>query len=611
MSILEFVEMDITMCIICSMISLVVCLMYSGIGYLFSAKRGLIFQSVLGMTFVAAIGTICAGFCAAMYKYLIVLFAVIGLIILFYRFHHEKIVPKEIFASLVPTIIMFAIAFVNLMFFVIPKNGVFYYNGHQTYFSGVPLELLQADYFSRIRLMDVYPFEWSKYHFFNGAYISIPLIGFVKKNYISYLLAKMIQIAFYGGALFEAFSQKYNKKKAVMILGTGMSAFFICQFNGITWSIATNNFSCIFMMLLAWLAFEEENYSESVMLSIGYAITKSGSVISGGLLFAFGLYKLYIKNQKSIVSFIKLNYRTAIYAVTVGIGVLSMALIGENAAGESGLLFSLNINWIYSVIANMFRVDWFSLMPLGGVASNSTIYPLRFEFLIIAVYLYLIIKNNGNLRMLLIKYKYTAIVIFVLSLFLLVGGILYLEEAEIALQAYLIWYVLPIVTLFSCLRENMFGVFWIYLASHLFNFVLFNAGVTAPNYSIIAFVILTIFSEQFVIKVYDTSESSYRLVICFLSILSILYSGIWGSPKMFILSQAEEELVLTDVSYSDEPYEYYTAENAYLAKLNALKGNRVHYNVLPICSDETMRNISMAMSFLPSGYEDEFYRQVN
>ncbi|MDC3294192.1 hypothetical protein OAW18_07875, partial [Alphaproteobacteria bacterium] len=43
------------------------------------------------------------------------------------------------------------------------------YNGHYTYYASQSIEMLKADYGSRLRALNLFPKEWATYHFYNTA----------------------------------------------------------------------------------------------------------------------------------------------------------------------------------------------------------------------------------------------------------------------------------------------------------------------------------------------------------------------------------------------------------------------------------------------------------
>lgn len=605
MSILQFMEMGVLECILCSILAITVCFVFSGIGSLFAENKEPILQSVLGMTFVAAIGVLCAEVCAILYKYIIMASVLIGLVITIHRVSKKKLFIMDLAQAALPIILIFLIFFAQLMRFVVSESGIFHYNCHQTYFSGVPLELLQADYFSRIRLMDVFPFEWSKYHFFNGAYIDIPLICFFKKNYISYLLAKSVVIAFYAGAICDMARIKYGNRKAWLLLSFGIGAFFVCANNGMIWSITTNNFSSIFMLILAWLAFEDREYSVASMISLGYAITKSGSIVSGGLLFMYALKKMYDTTMiRNPLSFVTTKYKEALYCTVIGIGVVSMVFIGTDASAESSIIFGS----IRNIFTNMYSFDWMCIMPMGGALASSNMYSLKFEYMFIAVLTYAIIKNYKNLYNIVVVNKKISIAVFILNILFLLASYYFIRDIKSIITGFVVWYMFPLLALLSFMKFEMIELYGIYFVSLAINFILFNAGVTVPNYIIIAFIILMLFARDFVNEL-TINLPEYKSVLYLLSLAGVAYFSLFNYQTLFFLNPADyyhEELVLEYIECLDEPFVYTSEKDADKAKLNALKGNRVHYTVLPDVSDTIMSKISMAMRFLPIGYKDDF-----
>lgn len=130
------------------------------------------------------------------------------------------------------------------------------------------------------------------------------------------------------------------------------------------------------MLLLAWIMFEQNDYSLAAVFSIGYALTKAGSVISGCLLFIYALYRIitFDKSMRLVVYFQKF-YRELFYFSIIGFAILTMVFSGKAASGETAVIFGS----VGKVVEHMFSRGWMSLMPMGGAIVGNEIYTLKFE----------------------------------------------------------------------------------------------------------------------------------------------------------------------------------------------------------------------------------------
>ena len=117
-----------------------------------------------------------------------------------------------------------------------------------------------------------------------------------------------------------------------------------------------------------------------------------------------------------------------------------------------------------------------------------------------------------------------------------------------------------------------------------------------------------IFSREFVKKLYGYSNIAYKAIACVFICFGILYFSLCNYQNIFFFNPAghyHEVLKLQEVKYSNAPFEYHTSDDANLAKLNGIKGNRTHWNVAPDLSDIVIKHVSMAMRFVPESYQNE------
>lgn len=603
MSILQFMEMSIIECGLFSLGAFLFSLLFSGIGELFIPKKGLILKSTLGIVFIGAICSILASYCAILVKYTIILSGIIGAIINIIVYRDKK---KNIFNEIklvFPMIVIFLIMFIQLMRFTYPENGYFDYNCHQTYFAGISLELLKADYFSRVRIIDVYPYEWSKYHLFNGSCVAIPLICFLKTNFITFLLAKMVIICFYIGAIFEIFAKKYNYNKGCISISIIISMYFICAYNASAWSWTTNNYTCIFLLVICWLLFEQKEYKEAMLFSSIFALSRSGAIICGCLLTVYAA--LLYNNEESVSLFISKIYKEILFLSIICVAIITMALSGAMPAGEN-ISFSINLKTIYH---NFFNIDWMNLFPLGGSLSGSKVYRMHFEFLFIYMSAFLLLKNRNvlfNNKNMLCKNKY----IFLKYIYILfpftIFSILTLKKGEFILQYSLIGYIIPIILLYVSISDSLYSLYIIYLIGLFTNFIFFNAAISIPVYGTIFFVILTIGSEQLIDIFYEYDSNIASIYKYLLICIAITLFSFLNWKQIYFFSPYDyyyERIKLEYVQYLDKPFTYIDDTSANLAKLHALKGNRITYKPLPTVVNQQMSRTSMSMRFLPIGYE--------
>lgn len=194
--------------------------------------------------------------------------------------------------------------------------------------------------------------------------------------------------------------------------------------------------------------------------------------------------------------------------------------------------------------------------------------------------------------------------IYGMFLILILGCCCFGIKAINLIPKVIIWYILPVTALLSYISKKMIDVFVIYGFSLAANFIIFNAAVTVPNYCIIVFVLLLYFAKV-IGEHLDFLNSKNRVMLYSMIAFGIMYFAGFNYQNIFFLSPKDtfhRVLVLKDVKYSNSPFIYTGKDDADCAKLNAIKGNRISYSILPNIQDETMKYTSMSMRFLPIGY---------
>ena len=596
MSILDFMVMTGIECLLYTAVALFAGLSIGGLGHIFAPNRGIMTRTVAGMTFAAALVLLSISFVAALAKYIIYGAAIIGLIINLYHIVKSKGSNIRNLQCIMPMVVFAGFFLVRILLWVVPADGVINFNCHSTYFSGIAMELTRADYFSRLRIYDVYPYEWSTYHFFNGSFTGLLLAFMPKINYVSYLLAKFATISIYMAAIFELLKERYSTQKAIKVFAFAVAVYFVCAYNAVTWSSYTNNYSCVFMFMIMWLALEEEDYRLSTLSSLGFAISAGRSLFPGGCMF---LYSLYQWKKAEAVSWKRLaiNYKIVWpYIIALSCGAFATAFSGiQSGEGSFGTYLDIYVN-----------SGALGTMPLGSLMAylrEGAIYNGYSEFLILAVYGWLIYINRINLNKLFREKKKA--IFRLLGIFIIYAALVQWRahiNFLVIVATILTIYVLPIAAIGFSTRDKMLKAARLFIGVSLLQCLFFKAGICLPNYGMISVLSLWCFVSTFMESADINIKSSITKAGWIIAVLCMCgYSfetSFWAEPE----DHYHKVISLQQVEYSTTPYEFYGAEDEQLAILNAMKGNRVHYNIVPTREDPVMYEVSMSMSFLPKNY---------
>lgn len=600
MSILEFMQMSIIDIFLYCIAAFFVCVSFSSIGRLFLKETGIILQALFGIGLTAAVIVIAVSFWAALAKYIIYISISISMALSILYSYRHMFGFRKVVKSLIPTFLIFSFFVIKLMAQIIPENGIIDYNCHSTYFASIPLEIFKADYFSRIRIIDAYPYEWAKYHFFNGCSTAIPLALFAKKNFVSYNIAKYLTVAIYTGAIFEQIKLK-SRKSNVLCFCIGIGCAFTCTYNLTTWSLFTNNYSCILLTGLLWILFEKGNYRAACLVSIVMALSASRMVIIGGIIFLYTLWRLYEQNGKTIKGLIKRERRCAVYSLLIGIGVLTMAFSGVSVTSD----FNFSKSHLFQTL---FDRGWSCILPLGAFGQEETYY-VGFEYLVLILYLYMVLKHLKEIRLsklrdlsvmtklLLTVIALTIIYIAGFSYYALVLRVYNIDQILWFMGMFWFLYVIPLFSLILNSKDKLFVL--LYIVAAIIQYSVFAASVSICGYSTIFIPIIMAFAKM-IMEDFDT-DSKKRSVLVILAGLALVYVGIYDFKTPFFANDRDTFHIVLDlqaIPYMDVPFEYFLNEDADLAKLHALKGNRIHYNGKPSRDDGIIAMTTMSLSFV-------------
>lgn len=606
MSILEFMEMSVSGCVLYAVVSLVAIICYAGVGSIFAPRQGVALRAVIGMSFTAGLVVLSLSWAAVLAKYIIFASVIVGAAVTIYR----RSFSRKTLLALVPTVLLFIFFLAKILSWVMPEQGIIEYNCHLVYFSDISIEAVRAEYFSRVRIADVYPYEWSRYHMFNGAYTATLLAFLPKANYLSYLLMKFMTIALYMGAVFELIREQSNSLKiAVTKFLLGMGLLYLAAFKIVTWSAFSNNYSCAFMLLLTWLLFAAKKYRLAAILAIAFAATASRSILPGTGLFTYGIYLALKENGysfKNVGKFLLKDKCLTAFVLALGLSILATGLSGRSPYGQQ--VFNLHF------IANIASL-WNGFVPLGGYINRIiTAYPhqkIVSELLILVIYAILIYANRQILKNLwqrLTPYHRTIKIIGLILLLATISIVVFSHHRKdryYQLSTLIMIYAVPIMAMLMAARGQLRRIAFIFIGISIAQCLVLFPGITMPNYALIFIIVVGLFVDWLVEKINVWRYAKVTVIAGIIVGMTALVSynfqiPFWGEDEDFF--HVYHKLVA--VAKTDKPFEYYSADDAALARLNAMKGNRVHYNILPDVGEKTMQINSISMRFLRKDYRD-------
>ena len=366
---------------------------------------------------------------------------------------------------------------ISVLYFVYNLKINFMYNGHDPYFYGIPFEIIDGDYFTRIKIWDNYPMIWSKYHFFQGSIASIFLFFTGVKNIF---LFKLYQIVL-SIMMFFIFEENFKVKKTKNIFYYSL----LLSLPILSWLNSTNGIFPFIFLVLAAIFYFEKKIDFCLLFILFFASSLSRHVIPGLSIFVV-LFILYFKNT--------LNSKAIFLFLFPILNILSMVFLGKNPID-----FDINFYLKGKFLADFFYGGWTAFL-----FQNTLIYSVQ-DFFVLKNYNYntllfaissmtflnFLIKLDKKLRLFLI-------INIISSLFLIIS--IYFDDNPsyrfsnynlLTLSLFLInsilTFFLPIfLVLFlkNKFYKNKIFIFLtgIFYLTSIFNIAIFGGGVGLPNY---------------------------------------------------------------------------------------------------------------------------------
>ena len=249
--------------------------LHYGLGRFFIGRMVLT-PCLVGLAINALVVAILANFATALIQpYLCTVFVVLCAL----NYHHLKHAYKRevnpankvlIAWSIVVVVIVFIITSYPNPYIIDGETGKeLLFNYHYSYYASQSFEMLNGDYLSRLRIQNIYPAEWTKYHFFNAATQAISQYFLSEHNLMSYMLAKHCIMAFIMGSIFEHFMQCFGLSRKTAVLFFCWILLGLTLFKGtLTWNFLTTGAFSVFAMVHLLFFIYKNNTSAIYLFSI-------------------------------------------------------------------------------------------------------------------------------------------------------------------------------------------------------------------------------------------------------------------------------------------------------------------------------------------------------
>ena len=521
-TLLDFYQFSFSSGLVKISLILAIYCMHGIIGKFFFPNYGFFIQAFIGSSFSAAITASLCAFSAISARYFVYINLLSIVILNLYNF---KIILGSLNTDRRSTWRKLTAGYQSLLFFLLSAftlfviyfresarnlGGLVTVNSHQAYYAGVPLEILQADYGSRLRILDNYPLEYPRFHFFHGASVAnlLPLVN--HPNFFDYELGNICILAGLVALIYECARLRYTKVGIAPILLSLLFGFSLLA-NQFQYMILGSNLPSI-APIICVLILTRKNLDKQLTCALLLVLCCTASrnffpafLMMGVVVFStvkVGVRSIFARNTFEEILGIFHTIKTMKYFVLVfAITALTMFTTGESLFG---LLRPKT--WITQPIHNLLPMEWLALMSPSLAPANieardsilTSFKPLPIYFVLfslIALAFLLGPRNLGTSRVFLwkeLKFK------MLLLATILVSGIaivFYLNGIP-ELIWFLCYFVIPISVVLGLFEGYRRRVILAFILASLAEFVVFIAGASVPNWVLIEWMMVFIVIER-------------------------------------------------------------------------------------------------------------------
>jgi hypothetical protein len=441
--------------------------------------------------FHASIVTLLMGFnafYAKNYIYLITLFNCFFSLIIFSKnknnFYNFYIKHNLIFlftsAVLLFTIVIYT--FISIKYY-------FIYNGHDAYLFGIPFEVFDSNYSSRIRIFDNYPYEWPKFHFFNGAVSAVILAPIITKNIFIYKFSKLIFLCITVLSLQEYWRPK---NKSLLLI----SIILIILSNVFSWMFYINGFISIYLFLIILIILNKVkiHFDNTLIILLIFSIlffslSTVRNLIPGFTMLFLVLYTFRNVFENNIVK----------YIIPIGIilsAIFSMIYFGKTPSKESTILFDYR---------NYFQIAWNDLfifrnfmIQLNDFFKSAVPFFIKVVF-ITAIIVYIFLKRE-MFRLLFLNFKIIDKLFYIFIIIInAISIIFYSNKFLFAISSLSLYVIVP--TYISQQLKNIFGneialILNVFILTSLLQIFFISPISSVLNAILIDFLLIYIFVKK-------------------------------------------------------------------------------------------------------------------
>lgn len=270
-------------------------------------------------------------------------------------------------------------------------NYSFIYNGHDPYFFSIPFEIVESDYFSRLKVFDNYPYEWSKYHFFHGSLYSIFIKILPFKNIFIFKYIQLVCLLL--GYLAVSEYKTVNTHQIIIII---LCVIFAPS---LSWLASSNGIFSLIALILASISYIKKKHLYSLFFLAILMSSSSRTILPAGIVFTYIFFRDVYYKEKTPYLF----YALLVFPILT---TLSMVFTGDiNFEYHS-------LNEIGKLRLENFQNDWFRFLFLNKLGYLLLNLGLKIKITLSLCLAAVLFLNNLIVR----KKIFSVLVIYFLSI---------------------------------------------------------------------------------------------------------------------------------------------------------------------------------------------------
>ena len=494
-------------------------------------------------------------------KYVVFIFYVAVLIVFIYKnFKKQSSFLKFLKENRSFVFVLLITSTVSLFYLIFNLNITFLYNGHDPYFYGIPYEIIEGNYSSRIKIWDNYPVTWSKYHFFPGALASLFLFSAGLKNIFIYKFYKFLLI----GIMFFAFEENLKSNLKLQFYKTLIFSFPITL-----WLINTNGALPLLFLILSISLYLNKKIDYSILFLLFFASSLSRHVFPGTIICLILLCynnKLFIKSRI-----------TLLLAFPI-INIISMIFTGYNKIPFE-LSYYTNGEFIYnflygrggSFLFQNLLYNIYDVTVINQPSLHSIVYflPLLFLFLLVKKY------KTSLISLLAVVILFTSIIIQLLLKFHLNSDSEFIDFSFYLKGVYLINALIAFCYPFYIFqkfysKKKEFYVLSLFFALSIINLIIIPTSGPSIHYFFVDIIVVFILSKEIHLNPLILKKQVLLYSFMLISIIPLNSSQHYFEPPTEYLNTHEIEKKPLNYSSNKNRADIILESNIY--------GRRIYYN---------------------------------